>query len=144
MPTGPSPDRLGLLALARAALDLLDLDVGAADRVAHGLLALLGLLGEGDLTDHAGLLADLDLLAGAHHLDRLLLEGSLGFLGTQRAVCRPALGADMLLAQADGLLHRPLAHAGGDAHTAIGDLALADGELLLDHLHGLLSTGALA
>ena len=110
----------------------------------HGLLALLGLLGEGDLADHAGLLADLDLLAGAHHLDRLLLEGSLGLLGAQRAVGGPALGPDMLLAQGDGLLHRPLAHAGGDAHAAVGDLALADGELLLDHLHGLLGAGALA
>src|SRR5215212_683753 len=82
MPAGCAPGRRGLPALARAALDLLDLDVGAADRVGHGLLALLGLLGEGDLTDHPGLLADLGLLPGAHHLDRLLLEGSLGFLGT--------------------------------------------------------------
>src|SRR3712207_2579984 len=50
----------------------------------------------------------------------------------------------MLLTQADGFLHRLLADAGGDTHATTGDLALADRELLLDHLHGLLAAGALA
>src|SRR5687768_14493282 len=45
-----------LLALGGARLHVIDLDVGLANRIAHDFLALLGLLGEFDLSDDAGLL----------------------------------------------------------------------------------------
>ena len=107
------------------------------------------LLADRDLADHAGRLADLGLLAGGEHLDRLALERGVRLLGAQLAVGRLALGLDLLLAQGDGLLDRLLADAGGHPHAAGRDLALADRELLLDLLHrlallrGRLAAGAL-
>src|SRR4028118_1258071 len=139
---GAAPPAARLLRLARlGGLDLLDVDLGAADRVAHRLLALPGLLADRHLADHPGLLADLGLLAGARRLDRPALEGGLGLLGAELTVDVLALGLDLLLAQGHGLLDRHLAHAAGHPDPARGDLALADLELLLDHLHRLPAAG---
>src|SRR3954452_1090740 len=126
-----------LLRLARAGLDRLDLDLAAAHGVLDRLLVLLDPLAEGHLADHPRLFADRGLLAGAEHLDGLVLEHRLGLLRLQLAVRRPALDLDLFLAQGDGLLDRPLADAGGDPHPAARDLALADRELLLDLLQRL-------
>src|SRR3954452_19600761 len=126
-----------LLRLARAGLDRLDLDLAAAHGVLDRLLVLLDPLAEGHLADHPRLFADRGLLAGAEHLDRLVLDRRLGLLRLQLAVRRPALDLDLFLAQGDGLLDRPLADAGGDPHSAARDLALADREFLLDLLHRL-------
>src|SRR4051812_18123853 len=123
--------------LGGAGLDLFDLDLAAAYGVLDLLLMLLDPLAERHLAGHAGFLADHGLLAGAEHLDGLVLERRLGLPGLQLAVRRPALDLDLFLAQGDGLLDRPLADAGGDPHPAARDLALADRELLLDLLHHL-------
>src|SRR3954453_18582299 len=128
----------GLALGARLGGQLLDLDLGAADLVAHRRRVLLGPLLERDLLDHARLLADLGLLGGLGHLDGALLEGRLGLLGAELAVDPLALRLDVLLAQADLLLDRPLDDVAADPHPAAHDLALADLELLLDHRHGLL------
>src|SRR3954451_22558716 len=128
----------GLALGARLGGQLLDLDLGAADLVAHRRRVLFGPLLERDLLDHARLLADLGLLGGLGHLDGALLEGRLGLLGAELAVDPLALGLDVLLAQADLLLDRPLDDVAADPHPAAHDLALADLELLLDHRHGLL------
>src|SRR3954452_15597050 len=126
--------RTGLAALvARSGLQLLDLDLGAADRVPHRLLALLDPLAERDLLDHPRRLADLGLLAGAHHLDRPLRERRVRLLRAQLPVVRPAVGLDPLLAQPDRLLPGLLDHPAGDPAPAGRDLALADREPLLDH-----------
>ena len=44
-----------LFAFARAGFDFFDLNVGAANRVTHSLLAILDFLGDRHLSDHAGL-----------------------------------------------------------------------------------------
>src|SRR3954452_20224282 len=132
--------RTGLAALvAPPGLELLDLDLGAADRVPHRLLALAGPLAERDLLDHPRRPADLGLLAGAHHLDRAVRERRVRLLRAQLPVVRPAVGLDPLLAQAHRLLDGGLDHPAGDPDPAGRDLALADREPLLDHRHALLA-----
>src|SRR3954466_579240 len=126
--------------VAPSARQLLDLDLGAADRVAHRLLALAGPLAERDLLDHPRRPADLGLLAGAHHLDRPLRERRVRLLRAQLPVVRPAFGLDPLLAQAHRLLDGRLDPPAGAPAPAGLDLALADREPLLDHLDLLLAT----
>ena len=55
--------------------------------------------------------------------------------GLQLAVRRLALDLDLLFAQGDGLLDRPLVDARGDPHPAAQNLALADRDVLLDLGH---------
>src|SRR3954470_10025198 len=131
-----------LLPVARAGPDLLDLDLGAADLVAHRLGVLLDPLAERDLAHLPRRLAHLGLLGGPGHLDRLVPERRLGLLPAQHAGAPLALGLDVLLAQVHRLLHRPLHHPAGDPHPAGRDPALADRQLLLDHPHALLTPGA--
>ena len=112
--------------------DLLDVDMGAADGVLHLLLVLAGLLGQRHLADDAGFLGDRDLFGGADHLQRLVLERGVSFLGAELAVDGLVIDADGLGPQRDGLLDRLLADAAAHAHAALSNLALGDGQLLLD------------
>src|SRR4051812_49669520 len=112
---------------------VLDLDLLLADRVAHRLGAGLDVLADADLLDHPRFLVDDRLLAAFAGLDHLLLEH--GVTRFDRAVDRPALDLDPLLAQVHLLLDRALDDVAADPHRAAADLARADPELLLGPLH---------
>src|SRR3954447_11590613 len=131
--------RAGLAVVAPPGVQPPDLDLGPADGVSRRLLVLRDPLAQRDLLDDARRLADLGLLAGAHHLDRPLLEGRVRLLRAQLPVVRPAVRLDPLLAQADRLLHGRLDYPAGDPDPTGRNLTLADREPLLDHLDLLLA-----
>src|SRR3954451_11861444 len=121
----PAPSALLHVALRRdpfraggaaASALVLDLDLGLAHRVAHGLGAGVDVLAQPDLLDHPRLLVDYRLLAATRGLDPLLLEH--GVAGLARAIHRPALDLDPRLPQLDLLLGRALDDAAAHPHPA--------------------------
>src|SRR5918993_3185284 len=124
---------------------VLNFDFGLANRVGHGLGALINILADHELFRHAGFLGDHRLLAALLHLDGALLER----IAAERASLRragdgAALHMDALLAQVHLLLHGTFHHAGLDANTATAGLALANMEILFHHRDHLVTPARVA
>src|SRR3954469_2377551 len=87
---------LGLLGAGRFAVDVLDLDVLAADGPADGFLTLARLLAQRDFLDHLGLLGNHRLFRGRGHLDRPFSKRLVGLFRLQAAPDPATLDVDGL------------------------------------------------
>jgi hypothetical protein len=87
----------GLPGTGRLVVDLLDLDILAADGPADRDVTLTGMLAQGNFLDHVRLLGNDGLFRNGVEFDRALVERLIGFVGAQGPVGAGTLNVDGLL-----------------------------------------------
>src|SRR5207248_4993935 len=109
---------------------VLDLDLGTASGIPHGLGSLVGFLADHDFFLGASLLGNDRLLAVRGYVDRPIFE-CFAVPRAKRPVNRPAFDCDALLTQGDAFLDRMLDGVDPHAHMTLLEYALPDFQLLL-------------